>query len=192
MDLGASTSFVMEAADTDSMQRPPRHHSRRFFDTELIGGILVSAVCMTFTVLTSFTYGIFHGKDTAQSSAFLAWLLSHVLLAFNMRSIREPLHYKGVFSNLYMLVWLMAAVTLAVCIAIFHTLRTHLNMVSLPVGHWLVIVAISVCGSFWVEVVKVITQWKVLKGQGSGFSSRETVDAAKQEEQTSLLASQVV
>ncbi|KAG0592818.1 hypothetical protein KC19_1G283300 [Ceratodon purpureus] len=156
MDLGASTSFVMEPADTDIMNRPPHSATKRFFDRELVGGILVSAVCMLLTVLSSFAYGIHHDPETAQTSAFVAWLLAHVLLAFNLRTIREPVYDKGFFSNPVMLVWLVTAFGLGATTAASGILRRHLKLVVLPLSQWLFIAGICVCGTFWVEAVKII------------------------------------
>lgn len=159
MDLGASTSFVMEPADSDIMHRPPYRSTDRFFNHELLGGILVSAVCMTLTVLLSFAYGIHAGDESAQTSAFLAWLLSHVLLAFNMRTIHDPVYKKGVLSNPAMLVWLISAVSLGALIAVSATIRHHLKLVSLPASQWLAIATISVAGTAWVELLKCIRVW---------------------------------
>lgn len=178
MDLGASTSFVMEPADTDIMSRPPHSATKRFFDRELVGGILVSAVCMLLTVLLSFAYGIYHDPETAQTSAFVAWLLAHVLLAFNLRTIREPVFVKGFFSNAVMLVWLVTAIGLAITSAASGILRRHLKLVALPWSQWLVIAGICVCGTFWVEAVKIIL-----------YRRTRTDDSDRsREEQASLLA----
>ena len=159
MDLGASTSFVMEPADSDIMHRPPYRSTERFFNLELLGGILVSAMCITLTVFLSFAYGIYVGNESAQTSAFLAWLLSHVLLAFNMRTIRDPVYRKGVLSNPAMLVWLISAISLGALIAVSATIRHHLKLVSLPASQWLAIATISVAGTAWVELLKCIRVW---------------------------------
>nr|PNR54902.1 hypothetical protein PHYPA_005795 [Physcomitrium patens] len=179
MDLGASTSFVMEPADTDIMRRPPLDSTKRFFNREIVGGILVSALCMIFTVLVSFAYGVYVHPETAQSSAFLAWLLAHVLLALNLRTFREPVYYKGFFSNPAMCVWLVAAVGLAATSSVSALLRRHLKLEVVPLRQWLVLTVICVCGTFWVEMAKIISARR---------SAVISDHADKREEQTSLLA----
>ncbi|KAH9571482.1 hypothetical protein CY35_02G096300 [Sphagnum magellanicum] len=182
MDLGASTSFVMESADSDIMRRQPRHHSQQFFDAQMMGGILVSAASIIFVVLSSFSYGIYHNPNTGQTSAFLAWLFSHVLLAINMRTICEPLLKKGPFSNVGMLIWLLAAASLGVLIAVLGSVRMYLKLVPLPLHQWLVIIAFSVVGTFWVELVKILKHLMI--SQTADFQVGE-----KQDEEMQLLAS---
>jgi Ca2+-transporting ATPase len=169
----------MEPADTDIMSRPPHSATKRFFDRELVGGILVSAVCMLLTVLLSFAYGIRHDPETAQTSAFVAWLLAHVLLAFNLRTIREPVYDKGFFSNPVMLVWLVTALGLGLTTAASGVLRRHLKLVVLPLRQWLAIAGICVCGTFWVEAVKIILARR---------TRTDDSDKLLHEEQASLLA----
>lgn len=182
MDLGASTSFVMESADSDIMRRQPRHHSQQFFDAQMMGGILVSAASIIFVVLSSFSYGIYHNPNTGQTSAFLAWLFSHVLLAINMRTICEPLLKKGPFSNVGMLIWLVAAASLGVLIATLGSVRMYLKLIPLPLHQWLVIIAFSVVGTFWVELVKILKHLMI--SQTADFQVGE-----KQEEKMPLFAS---
>ena len=178
MDLGASTSFVMEPADTGIMNRPPHSAKKRFFDHELVGGILVSAVCMLLTVMLSFAYGIHHDPTTAQTSAFVAWLIAHVMLAFNLRTTREPVYDKGFLSNPVMVVWLVTALGLAITSPASSILRHHLKLAVLPWSQWLIIAGICVGGTFWVEAVKIILARRTRTGDSEEL----------REERASLLA----
>lgn len=46
MDVGASTTFTLEAADRDIMDKPPRPARARFFDAEMIGAVAAAAISL--------------------------------------------------------------------------------------------------------------------------------------------------
>ncbi|KAG6541556.1 hypothetical protein Mapa_017078 [Marchantia paleacea] len=174
MDLGSSSSFVMEPRDSDLMKRKPRHPSEKFFDFELVAGIFVAAISMFATVLTSFFYAIYHEKETAQTSVFFTWLLVQVLMAFNMRTFREPVVLKGIFSNMGITVWFIATVSLAILLCSSTFFQEHLSLVPLSTSHWLYIIVMSLAGSCWIEITKLLMLY---------FSSSQTVATDIKEQQ---------
>ncbi|BBN14343.1 hypothetical protein MPTK1_6g10870 [Marchantia polymorpha subsp. ruderalis] len=174
MDLGSSSSFVMEPRDSDLMRRKPRHPSEKFFDFELVSGIFVAAISMFATVLTSFFYAIYHEKETAQTSVFFTWLFVQVLMAFNLRTFREPVVLKGIFTNMGINIWFIATVSLTILLSSSTFFQEHLSLVPLSTSHWLYIILMSIVGSCWIEFAKMLMLC---------FSSNQTVatDAKKQQ-----------
>ncbi|KAL2650525.1 hypothetical protein R1flu_018653 [Riccia fluitans] len=156
VDLGASSSFVMEPQDCDLMKRQPRHPSQKFFDKELLVGIFVTAVSMSATVLTNFFLAIHYDKESAHTSVFFTWLFVQVLMAFNMRSTRQPVCFKGVFSNMGITIWFIATVSFVILLSSSSFLQKHLSLVPLSIPHFLFIAFTSVVGTCWIEVGKFL------------------------------------
>jgi Ca2+-transporting ATPase len=159
MDLAAAAAFVAEPAEGDLMRMPPREPQAPFMDRVMIAGILTSALGLFAAVSTAYLLTWYGGADqvTAQTVAFAAWMVGHVLLAFNMRSERQPILQVGFFSNRLMLVW--GAVTLAF-ISLVTTvpfLQMFLKTRALNVGQWSLILICVVVGTFWLEVKKLVT-----------------------------------
>jgi Ca2+-transporting ATPase len=101
MDIGASLSFITDPADADIMLREPRTIDTPFFDRPTVLPIMKGALSMVGCVIASFAYALtkLH-NDQVQAACFAAWLMGHVLLAMNMRTLREPLIFKGLFRML--------------------------------------------------------------------------------------------
>ena len=154
MDLGASTSFVVEPADRNVMLRRPRSRAQPFFDTELLLAAAATALSLATSVLVCFGYAMWHDASTAQTCSFYAWLLTHVFVAMNMRSLSEPVLPKGILSNMVMLVWLALAMLLACLLAVWGDLRGLLHVTAVSWEAWTTIVVVSIVSSWWVEGVK--------------------------------------
>lgn len=175
MDLGATSSFILEPTDNDTMRRKPRHWSQSFFDSELMTGIVVSAATMCTTVLTSYILAVHHDPQTAQTSAFFTWLYVQVLMAYNLRTFRQPVILKGLFSNVGMLVWLLLTAVLSIVISMSYFVRSNLGLVSLSLERWFLIVFLAAAGTCWIELAKFL----VLALQGRKDSSYRSWDSTQ-------------
>jgi Ca2+-transporting ATPase len=159
MDLAAAATFVIEPAEGDVMQRPPRNPRERFMDRAMVTSIFVSAAglfsAVSLVYLTTWYSGA--SQVVAQTVAFAAWLLGHVLLAFNMRSARQPLYQVGFFSNRLMIAWGIAATLFILSAVYFKPLQTVLKTAALTGPQWILIVGATAAGTFWLEIYKVIS-----------------------------------
>jgi len=83
MDLGASITFVAEPAERDVMAQPPRDPRRQFMDRPMQAGILLGGLSLGAAVLTGYLGTLQFGGSTrsAQTAAFVAWMVGHVVLA---------------------------------------------------------------------------------------------------------------
>ncbi len=118
MDVAASAAFISERPEADLMQRPPRDPRAPFLDRALVGSLFGGAAglaaSVSFVYLLTWYSGA--GATTAHTAAFVTWLVGHVLLAFNLRTEREPVLRLGLFSNRVMLWW--AGATLLFVLAV--------------------------------------------------------------------------
>ncbi|MGE5222577.1 MAG: cation-translocating P-type ATPase, partial [Omnitrophica WOR_2 bacterium] len=101
MDLMAAASFVAEKPEADLLDQKPRNPKARFMDGAMIKSIFTSSLGLFAAVTAVYLVTWYSTQDqvTSQTTAFFAWLIGHVLLAFNMRSERQPILQLGLGSN---------------------------------------------------------------------------------------------
>ncbi|MHB9092532.1 MAG: HAD-IC family P-type ATPase, partial [Chloroflexota bacterium] len=138
MDLGASVAFTTERAEGDVMARPPRDAKHPFMDGSMKAGIFAGGLSLCVAVTAAYLWAFSRGAQPAhaQSLAFVTWMIGHVLLAFHMRSERQPLLSLGPLSNPAMLIWGIGAIALAVLTANVPVLRDALKMAPLAPQEW--------------------------------------------------------
>lgn len=158
MDLAASATFVAEPPESDLMRRRPRDPRVRFMDRSMVASIFLSAAGLFLAVSVAYLAAFYSGASlaTAQTVAFVTWLLGHVFLALNLRSEREPLLRLGPFSNRLMVLWGAAAILFALIATLAPGVQAALRTTSLGAGQWLLALALAFLGTFWLEVCKWI------------------------------------
>lgn len=158
MDLAAAAAFVAEPADEKLMDRPPRDPKAAFMDKPMIGSILRSAIGLFAAVSAVYLYTWYSGagQQTAQTAAFVAWLLGHVLLAFNLRSEKYALFQIGIFSNRLMISWGIGALVFALIATFITPVYPILKTSILSGQQWALILAAVLLGTFWIDIRKII------------------------------------
>lgn len=157
MDLAASASFVAEPGEVELMQRRPRDPAAKFMDRAMVGSIFASAGGLFAAVSVAYLVTWHETGDLvrAQTMAFVTWLLSHVLLAFNMRSEREPLWKVGLLSNRVMAWWGVATGLFIVAATVAPSVGIPFKVVPLSIHEWWLVIGVSVLGTSWIELLKL-------------------------------------
>ncbi len=111
MDLGASASFVAEPPEPSIDRRPPHDPKVPFLNTSMVRGIALGGIALWVVVFVPYSYALVLGisQGIAQTAAFSAWMIGHILLAFFSRSAHDPLSRIGVFTNRVMVLWAAGA-----------------------------------------------------------------------------------
>ncbi len=159
MDLAASVTFTNEPAEADVMREPPRNPQARFLDGPMVRSILGAGagLCAAVSVAYLVTWYTSGGDLVrAQTVAFVSWLLGHVLLAINLRSEREPLFRLGFFSNRLMILWAVAAIAFILVATLVPGVQNVLKTTTLSGQDWLLVLIVTVIGTFWIEMRKLI------------------------------------
>ena len=131
MDLGASASFVAEPPEPSIDRRPPHDPKVPFLNTSMVRGIALGGIALWVAVFVPYWYALVLGisPGIAQTAAFSAWMIGHILLAFFSRSAHDPLSRIGVFTNHVMVLWAAGALAfLAVLLGVpasRRTVRSH-------------------------------------------------------------------
>jgi len=92
----------------------------------------------------------------AQTTAFVAWLLGHILLALNLKQEKLSLFRQGLFSNRFGAFWLVGMLAFSLVITLVPTLHTYLNTAPLTLGLWMAIAAVAILSTFWIEIGKIV------------------------------------
>jgi Ca2+-transporting ATPase len=157
MDLAASATFVVEPSETDVMKHPPRSPDAKFMDKGMIVGIILGAISLIGAVLIIYFASIpVVDEKTARTIAFATWMVSHVFLAVNMRTMRDPLVKVGFFSNKMMILWAVGAIGVTIMFVYVPVLQDLLRVTAIDPLIWLAIFGISIAFSFWMEIIKLL------------------------------------
>ena len=156
MDLGASLTFVSEPAEEDVMERGPRDAKAPLSSRGTALGIASGGLSLAAAVLVPYLFAGGAGIAHAQTAAFTAWMIGHVVLAAHMRSMREPLLKRHPFANRPFLVWALGtALVLGLGLGV-PLLRHRLHLMTLPPSLLAVVIGSAVLIPSWWEPVKWI------------------------------------
>ena len=156
MDIAGSATFAAEPAERDSMDRPPRDPSQRFLDRALVTWLLAGGASLFVAVGGIYLTASWSGEstETAQTLAFLAWMVGYLALAWVMRSERTPLTSIGLLSNRFLPAWsVVTAVSIAV-IMFVPFLRDTLRLTPISGTQWAVVVLVPIVAVAWIEIAK--------------------------------------
>jgi len=185
MDLGASTTFVVEPPEGDVMARPPRDPHRPFMDRAMQLGIFGGGISLAAAVLVAYFWvlGRNEGLVAAQTAAFATWLLGHLVLAAHMRSEREPLTRLGLATNRPFFLWVAGVLVLLALGMSVPFIQARLHMMALTLGDWGVVFGAALLFPSWWEVAKSL-HWRDgskdavtiagVQRQGRGTRNRST------------------
>lgn len=156
MDLAASSGFVAEPEEADVMTRPPRNPRERFLTRGLLASIFLSAVGLFAAVSGAYllTYSWTGNLLHAQTVAFAAWILTHIFLAFNLRSEREPLLKLGILSNRIMVGWAAAAIATIAAATTLPLVQNVLKTSTLTLFDVGLVLVFSIVATFWLDALK--------------------------------------
>ncbi len=156
MDLAASATFVSEPQEAGAMKRPPVNPKEKFLNKTMLQTLLLGAVSLFAAVTVTYlvTWYTTNNIVYSQTVAFATWMFGHIFLAFNFRSEREPLLRGDFFSNKVMLLWALVAV---VALILGTTvLSGPLQIMSLHLIDWGLVVGVAFVATFWMELKKLL------------------------------------
>ena len=160
MDLAASSGFVAEPAEKTIYRRPPRDPKEKFIDAGMVKKIAVSGLSLFAAVMIPYGYALSKGWPhiQAQTIAFSAWIIGHILLAFVSRSEKEPLYSLGVFSNKAIDLWAVCAFAFLLLVTRVPALSTPLKLQPIPLGQLGLVFLTAFVAIFWREIPKLFSR----------------------------------
>ncbi|MGZ5495494.1 MAG: cation-translocating P-type ATPase, partial [Candidatus Aminicenantales bacterium] len=160
MDLAASSGFVAEPAEKTIYRRPPRDPKEKFIDAGMLRNIAVSGLSLFAAVMIPYGYALSKGWPhvQAQTIAFSAWIIGHILLAFVSRSEKEPLSSLGVFSNKAIDLWAVFAFAFLLLVTRVPALSTPLKLQPIPLAQLGLVFLTCFIVIFWREIPKLFSR----------------------------------
>ncbi|MCL2766058.1 MAG: cation-transporting P-type ATPase [Peptococcaceae bacterium] len=162
MDVAAATSFVIEKAESNVMQRKPRNPKERFMNRQMNMGIISIGVTLAAVVLGAYLFAYYTGIPGAPTLAFIAWMFANVALGLHTRTVSVPLLKVGIFSNKAFILWTLGVIAFLATALNTPVLREYLQLSQVGFMLVLYVVIISVAATMWIEIRK----WVILNYQG--------------------------
>jgi P-type Ca2+ transporter type 2C len=158
MDLAASATFVAEPEEIGTMQKPPINPKEKFLNKTILRTLFLGALSLFIAVTATFLFAWYTTSDItyARTIAFATWMFGHIFLALNFRSEREPLIKEGLFSNKVMLLWALLVTTTLLVGTSLPPVQAELQITSLHLGDWPLIIAVTFASTFWMELEKIL------------------------------------
>jgi Ca2+-transporting ATPase len=162
MDLAASSAFIAEPAEKTIYSRPPRKAKEKFLDNRMVKGILLSGFSLFLAVSAAYFYASYLGlsQAVAQSYAFCAWIVGHIILAFISRSDSDPLYSLGLLSNRVMNYWAVIVVFFLALAYGVPVITEHLKLSPISLGQMVSVLVIALLILSWQEALKVFNSYR--------------------------------
>ncbi len=162
-DGAPALALGMEQGEPDIMKRPPRSPREPVINRNMVISIIIIAAVDTIAVLSLFALALsrFPGNVTAaQTMAFTTLVCSELLRAYTSRSEQESLFSIGVFSNRWMVLATVSSFALLLLMLYVPLLQPFLDMVSLSLPDWLLMIPFMCAAPTAAEITKVyIRRW---------------------------------
>ena len=157
MDLAASAGFVAEPREKDIYTRSPRDPQKPIFGKTELTDILIKSVLLATVVEGVFLASYYRQPNLslAQTSAFTAWIIGHVVMAFVSRSDRESILSVGVLSNRVMNAWALAALIVLLVGIYVPNINHFLHLTPLSLARFLTIGVLVIVVILLLELKKL-------------------------------------
>jgi Ca2+-transporting ATPase len=158
MDLAASAGFVTEPAEKTIYSRKPRDPKAKFPDSRMVKSLAISAASLFAAVMLAYFYARWQNLSPleAQTFAFSAWMMGHIILAFISRSENEPLYILGPLSNRVMDLWALLAFSFLLVAVAVPSVGVQLKLSTLTAGQLGLIFAFALLTIVWLEIAKLL------------------------------------
>ncbi len=157
LDVAALGGFLYEREEIGLMAFTGKNNSSTFLNKRLVFSVLISSIAIAAAVSSIYFYILDSSGnlERAQTAAFSAWILAQLFLAQNLRTEKEPVIIKGVFSNKVILIWGVLVFLSLLIITIVPPLQSVLHTADLSGVDWITIILGTAAATFWMEVVKI-------------------------------------
>ncbi len=158
--VAAYAISIAEPHEQTLTQKSSYYFKERFMGNIMLKNIFLGAFSIFLTVTLVYLFAYYTSLDTvyARTASLTAWLLSHLLLAFNFRSEKQSLFKHGLLSNKLIMIWALLVTSILLLASTLPLLQTIFNIAVLQPLDWIFIIILSFFPTFWVEIRKKLTK----------------------------------
>ncbi len=146
----------MEAAQSDTMSRPPQDPKAPLFSKPLVSRLIYQGLMVAILTLTAFAIGSKVSVATAQTMSFSVLAFSQLVQAFNVRSNSLSLFKLGVTSNKWLTLTFLLTVALQLLLLFVPPVRALFSLAPLSLGLWGAVIGLSLAPLAVVELMKAL------------------------------------
>ena len=159
-DSFPALSLGAEAAERDVMGLPPRKSGKSLFAGAMGRDVIIQGVFQTALVLAAYLLGE-HVLDTAHhevsmTMAFVSLCFIQLFHAFNLRSQKNSILNKRVFSNIYLDLSFVLGAALTVLVVVVPFFNGIFRTAPLTSAEWLTSIGVALAIIPFVEIEKLI------------------------------------
>ncbi|MDF1515603.1 MAG: cation-translocating P-type ATPase, partial [Anaerolineae bacterium] len=166
-DGAPALALGLEKGDPDIMDRPPRPPEESVINREMLTGVLIQTVAITFSVLVAYWVGYNYyaaGESeefrilTARTLSFVTLVASELFRAYTSRSERYPIWKLGFFTNK----WMQYAVGFSLILLLLVVyipvprVREIFSTTTITLQEWLLIVPLLLLPAVIAEITKLV------------------------------------
>ncbi len=159
-DSFPALSLGTEAAERDVMLQPPRKSKGSLFRGKMGLDILIQGIMQTGLVLASFLIGHYvldvEHENVAMTMAFVSLCLIQLFHSYNLRSQRNSIFNRKLFSNKYLNLSALLGIVLTVVVVLVPFCNTIFETAWLTWQEWLVAIGVALAIIPLVELQKLI------------------------------------
>lgn len=157
LDVAALGGFLYEREEAGLMKLSNGDRHSSFLNRKFLVYVVASSLAIAGAVSGIYIYLLQTSSDLerAQTAAFAAWIIAQLFLAHNLRTEKEPVLLKGIFTNRVILIWGILVFLTLLVITIIPPLQALIHTADLTVVDWVIVVMGTAAATFWIEGVKL-------------------------------------
>lgn len=165
-DSFPALSLGTESAEKDVMLQPPRKTGGSLFAGNMGKDIILQGILQTTLVMLSFCLGnyVIQSHEEAMTMAFVSLAFIQLFHSYNLRSQRNSILNKKIFSNKYLNLSALAGVALTLLVVLVPFFNTVFDTVPLNWYEWIISIGVASAIVPLVELQKLI-QRKIAKNK---------------------------
>ena len=154
-DTVPSITLAFEKASEDTMKRKPNGLNKRIF-TSFFSSFLISSVILE-TLISLIVYYHFksEGVMVAQTLALLSIIINEFVFAYNCRSLKERITKRGLFSNKYLNLGILALLIVQ-AIVFFTPIGKIFGLTVISLSQFIYVILINIISFVILELLKPI------------------------------------
>lgn len=152
-DTIPSITLAFEGAAKDIMNRKPNGLNKRIFTKFFSAFLIISIILETLISLFVYFHFLDLGKSIAQTLSLLSIIINEFVFAYNCRSLKEQIHKRGLFSNKYLNMGILALVL--VQLLVFLTpIGKIFGLTLITISQLIFVVLINIVSYIIIEILK--------------------------------------